>query len=185
MLKKSISLGVCILLLCLACGCRRPDVTSSNISVRDGDKYRTVTMDEYGVSFSVPNDWYINMEGAEVDVFCTNGKLYMSVYGFLAEKLAEDKDFTDIWESQNETAKETFSNIQKLEHKPEFESEDKELETVLYSCEVKGVKQYCYYIYASPKEDPDTFLWISFAGQPSKLRDNFDVLEDIVDSIEF
>lgn len=184
--RKIFCLCFCFIVLCCACGCRLPDVTTSDISVQDGDKYRTVTMEDYGVSFSVPDDWYVDMsEGTEVDMFCTNGKLHMAVYGFFTEDFAEDADYLDIWESQNETAMETFENIQELEHKAEFESDDKDLETALYSSEIKDIKQYSYYIFVSPKENPEVFLWVAFSGQPSKLRDNFDVLEDIVDSIEF
>lgn len=185
MLRKYISFLTAILLLLGLCGCNNVDITTSDISVTDNDKYRTVTMEEYGVSFELPNDWHVDMEDTELDMFCTNDKLHMAVFGYYTDDFADDADYLDIWESQNESVMEEFGSVRKIGHTPEFESEDKQLETVLYSSEVQDINQYTYFVFVMPKENSNVFLWIEFSGLPSNMRNEFDVLEDIVDSIQF
>lgn len=185
MLKKYISFLIVVLLLFSLCGCNTKDITTSDISVQNQDKFRTVTMQEYGVSFEVPNDWYVDMEDASVDMFCTNDKLNMAVFGYFTEDFSDDADYLEVWEAQNESVLEQHKNVRKMGHTPEFDAQDKEYETILYSSEIKDVKQYSYFVFVKPKENPKAFLWIAFTSIPSSMRDEFDVLEDIVDSIQF
>lgn len=184
MLKRILSFALVLLMAFSVVGCARPDdILTPGVSVVDGKDHRTVTIKNYGVTIDIPEKWYIDMEDAAVDLFCEGGNLYMAVYGFAPEEIEDDP--LDVWEDQNELGLEACENVQKLSHKPSFESDDKTFETVLYSCTVEGIKQYYYYVFAQSKEDPQVFLWISFGGSPSEVRDNFDLLEDIVDSVKF
>lgn len=185
MLRKYISFLTAVLLLLGLCGCNNEDVTTSDVSVTDNDKYRTVTMEKYGVSFELPNDWHVDMEDTELDMFCTNEKLNMAVFGYFTDDFSDDADYLDIWEKQNESVLEESSSVHKIGHTPEFKSDDKKLETVLYSSEIEDIKRYSYFVFVTPKENSDVFLWVHFSGLPSNMRNKFDVLEDIVDSIQF
>ena len=203
MFKKLISVLIVSFLLFGLCACdlneaitdakdvliestRTPDITTSDITIENGDGSRTFTMQNYKVSFTVPNDWYVEMDDTDLDIFCTNDDIHMGVYGYLAEDFSEDADFSEIFETQYETDLERFKSIQKLAHTPKFESTDKDIETIIYSVEYETAKMYFYYIGVMPKGDADTsLLWISFGGSPSDVRDNFDMIEDIVDSIKF
>lgn len=192
MFRKVIAIFTIALLVLGLCACdlkdlisQDKDITTSDIDIQDGDKTRTFTVKDYNVSFTVPDDWQVDMEDTELDIFCSNGEVSMGIYGYYTADFADDADYEDLWEYQNESDLERFKNVRKLDHDAEFESDDKELETVVYSAEYGNIKEYLYYVYAAPKEDADVFLWISFGASPSKMRDNFDVIEDIVDSIKF
>ncbi len=202
MLKRIISVLIISLLLCGLCACdlneaitdakdaliesERPnDITTSNITLENSDNCRIVTMQDYGVSFELPKDWYVDMEDTELDVFCTSEDISMGIFAYHTDDFANDTDYFEIWEEQCESDLKRFENTQKLDHKAEFESTDKKIETVIYSCEYENIKLYFYYVYVKPNSNDNTFLWISFSGIPSEMRNNFDVIEDIVDSIKF
>ena len=202
MLKRIISVLIISLLLCSLCACdlneaitdakdaliesERPnDVTTSNITIENSDDCRTVTMQDYGVSFELPNDWHVDMSETQLDLFCSNGDVHIGVYGYFTADFADGVDYEDICEEQSEADLERFENIRELDHDPEFKSTDKEIETVLYSLEYKNLKQYMYYIYVKPEADADAFLWITAGGLPSDVRNNFDTIENIIDSIKF
>ena len=186
MIKRTLSLILCIILLTITCGCLKPeDVLTEGISVTDGETSRTISLDLYNVTFDIPSNWYVDMEDASVDLFCTNGVEYMSLYGFMAEEIETGVSFVQMWKRQNKTALESYDNPTELNHTPSFEATDKKFETAVYSAEVEGIKQYIYYIYVSPKENEDMFLWLSFGGSPSRVLDKFEEFEDIADSVKF
>ena len=202
MFKKVISFFAITLLLFSLCACDinevitdardaifesegPTDITTSNITVENSDGYRIFTMEDYNVSFTVPKDWYVDMEDATLDMFCENGKVYMGVFGYHTCDFSAEADYLRIWEDQNEGVLEEYSNVNQIDHTPKFDSKDKELKTALYSSEIKDVKQYSYFVFAKPKTNANTFLWIQFSGLPSNILNNFEMLEDIVDSIEF
>lgn len=202
MLKKVISVLIISLLLCSLCACdlneaitdakdaliesERPnDVTTSNITLENSDDCRIVTMQDYGVSFELPNDWHVDMSETQLDLFCSNGDVHIGVYGYFTSDFADNTDYEDIWEEQCDSDLKRFKNVRKLDHDSEFTSTDKEIETVLYSAEYENIKQYVYYIYVKPEVDADAFLWLTTGGLPSDMRNNFDVIEGIIDSIKF
>ena len=202
MLKNIIAFLTVILLVFGLCACdfneaitdardalleseRPADITTSNITVENGDGCRSVTMQDYNVSFTIPNDFQVDMSETELDMFITNGDIHIGVYGYYISDLSADADCEDVWEAQCEGDLERFKNVRELDHDPEFKSTDKEIETVLYSVDYENIKEYMYYIYVKPEADADVFLWITAGGLPSDLRDNFDLIEGIVDSIEF
>ena len=185
-MKRIICFLMCILVFCTACGCRvLPDSLTSGISVTDGDKFRTVEIDGYNVSIDIPNDLVVDMNDTDLDLFCSNGDFSMGVFCYSAIDLAEGDTSKKLWERQCEYDLERFKKVQNLDHKPDFKSTDKTLDTALHSFENEGTKLYAYYIFAEAKENPDTFVWITFMGVPSEIRDSFDDLERIVDSIAF
>ena len=186
MLKRLLSLVLCVALFTFVCGCSRPeDVLADGISVTDNEDTRTVTLDAYNVTIDFPKEWYVDMKDATVDLFCSNGPEYMGLYGFSADEIGEDTSFIQMWKQQNETALESYKNPVKLNHTPNFEADDKEFETAVYSVEIEGIKQYLYYVYVCDKEKEDVFLWLSFGGSPSAVRDSFDEFENIADSVKF
>ena len=193
MIKRSISLLMVVFLLLGLCACdidelipsENKDITTSDIEIQDSESSRTFTIKDYNVSFTVPTDWQVDMEDTELDIFCTNGDVHMGVYGYFTADFADTTDHSKLWEQQNEADLERFDNVEKFDHQPQFESTDKELKADLYSFEYQNLKEIIYYVYAKPVEDADVFLWISFSGLTSDVRKNFDVIEDIVDSIEF
>lgn len=185
-MKRIINIIICILILCTVCGCGGvEDNLTSGISVAEGKKTRTVTLENYDVSFSIPDDCAVDMTDTELDLFCRNDDFIMSVFCYLTVDLAEGDTAEKMWQRQIESDLERFKNVKSLEHKPDFKSKDKTLSTELHSFENDGTKYYSYYVFAESKENLDKFLWISFVGIPSKIRDNFDALEQIVDSIAF
>ena len=185
MFKRFIAISLVGVLLML-CGCNRtPDVMTSDITVVDDGKYRTVNVEKYGVSFEIPRKWYIDMNETELDVFCTDGRICMSVYGFMVADYAEDSNYISVWHKQNENTLKDYGNVKKLKHKPQFKSTDKTLETELYSSVIEETNQYNYYIFAEDKKTPKVFLWIAFGGLKSDIEKNFDLLEMIVDSVKF
>ena len=89
MLKRLLSLVLCVALFTFVCGCSRPeDVLADGISVTDNEDTRTVTLDAYNVTIDFPKEWYVDMNDAEVDLFCSNGPEYMGLYGFSADEIA-------------------------------------------------------------------------------------------------
>ena len=202
MIKRIVSVLIISLLLCSLCACdlneaitdakdalleseRPTDVTTSNITVENGDGCRIVTMQNYNVSFELPNDWHVDMSETQLDLFCSNEDAHIGVYGYFTSDFADGVDYEDICEEQSEADLERFKNIRELDHDPKFKSTDKEIETVLYSLEYENLKQYMYYIYVKPETDADVFLWITAGGLPSDVRNNFDTIENIIDSIKF
>lgn len=185
MLKRIMAVFL-VAVMFMLCSCNRtPDVMTSEISVADSKDYRIVNMEKYGVTFQLPEKWYIDMNNTELDVFCTDGRICMSVYGFFIENYAEDQNYISVWHKQNETTLKDYGNVKKIEHKSDFKSTDKTLETELYSSVIEETDQYNYYIFAEDKKTPKVFLWIGFGGLQSDIQKNFDVLEQIVDSVKF
>ncbi len=185
-MKRILCFLMCVVMLCTVCGCGGvKDNLTSDISVTDSGKTRTVKIDGYDISIDIPDDWRVDMTETDLDLFCGNDDFSMGVFCYSAIDLAEGDTSEKLWKRQCESDLERFKNVKSLEHTPNFKSRDKTLNTALHSFESEGIKLYAYYIFAESKENPDTFLWMSFIGIPSKIRDNFKELEAIADSVKF
>ncbi len=186
MLKRILCLAICLAVLILPAGCLKvEDYLTDNIEVSQGDDYRTVTLKAQGVSLEIPKNWSVDMTDTELDLFCSGGVRFLSLYTFKAEEITNGASFKQVWNNQNKTALENYDKANELNHTPDFEADDKEFDTVLYSAEVEGIDQYLYYIFVKEKGNEDMFLWLGFSGFPSDVRDNFELFEDIADSVKF
>lgn len=182
-MKNVIAALLCLILMAVSSGCTGGDVSSGLSLLSPENKEKTFTVDDYGLSFRTPTGWVEDMEGTELDYFCTNISAGLGIFGFYRSDFTDDTEPEDIFRIQNDSTLEAYENVQKLEHESTFEASDKTITSELYSAEFELEKIYVYFMLVEFPER-DEFFWTMITASPSYARKHFDEFDDIIDSFE-
>ena len=184
-IKKAVAALLAFLCALVFAGCTSGGDTSSDVTYVNAkaEKFKEFRVEKFNLKFSTPDDWQEDNKDTELDWYCENGSVGMGVFGYYRSDFADSANVTDIMSQQSKDNMERYQNVQKLEHTPEFTSTDKNITAELYSAEYEGAKIYQYFCYVEFKEN-DEFFWVTFSSQPSYMKNNFKMLEKIIDSFE-
>lgn len=122
---------------------------------RDESGEKDIFLAEYNFAICLPEGWK-ELADTNFDLQLTNGKAYLSVFVYFKNELAEYQSPLMFMKniSRNSLAGE---NVRKLKEENIKELPDKEIYSVLYSAEYKGVENYYYCNLLDFKEGSDIF----------------------------
>ena len=151
---------------------------------RDESGEKDIFLAEYNFAISLPEGWK-ELADTNFDLQLTNGKAYLSVFVYFKNELAEYQSPLDVHEEHIEELFSGRENVRKLKEENIKELPDKEIYSVLYSAEYKGVENYYYCNLLDFKEGSDIFSWIVITTLPSYFEENNTLLDEIIETVKW
>jgi len=174
--KKRMITIVLVLVMVMLTACTS-DTPASNTKAE-----KVFKIEDYNISFSFPNNWKKEMDGAPYDLQCSNEESYACIFTYHKIDLSEGQTPLDIFNIQNDDIFSRRENVKKISEEKVDEFENKRIHSVLYSAENGGVKNYYYCNLIEFKEEADVFAWIIFTAVPSYSDAHIDEFKAITAS---
>lgn len=149
---------------------------------------QVIAVDGYDIEVGFRDGWERRSDGETAfDLQCIYGDddACASFFYFYYVDLTEDTTAEDVFEIQNQEIIGKRDHVVILEEASERKSGDKTIQSLLFSAENEGHKNYYYTHFVEFGKGSDQFAWVLFTCMPSdmdKFRAEFD---EIIDSLEY
>lgn len=183
-MKKRLSLGFLVLMLLFTTGCSRILKTTIDTMVNDKSQEKVFVIEDYNLELTATNEWE-ETSGTAFDLKITDDNSYISVMSYFSIDLAKEDTPQSIYQLQNEDIFSKRDNVEVIEELSTTEVNGKIMETMLYSAERDGARNYYYSTLVTFRETEDVFAWVIITGTPSYLVNNKEKLMGIVSTLEY